>query len=72
MHYKMKPFYPKSGSNRRPLANVQSSPQASRQMNNDLRCMPVYEELDNNTAVQRARAAAATNVSAVWVVHGAH
>ena len=66
MHYRMKTFSPLRGSNRRPPADAQMSPQGSRPMNNDLRCMPVYEELDNNSAIQRARAAAA-NVS-VFVV----
>lgn len=47
MHYHMKPYYSLSGQFAR--GRSQQSPHSPREPQplNDLRCMPVYEELDN-------------------------
>lgn len=50
VHYKIKDYYP---LRKRPTQSSQASPQ--RAQDNDLRCMPIYEDLDNNSTLQRER-----------------
>jgi len=58
MHYKMKAYFPLQDSRQRILSQSSHGPQSphgSRPRQNDLRCMPVYEELDNTTgSLQRS------------------
>ena len=67
MHHQIKPYYPLRESRRQggsQSTQGEGSPQrAGPAASNDLRCMPVYEELDNHASVH----AAVQNVC--WFMH---